>query len=136
MRFNLTRIINNEERIKGVATFKPTTEPNVMVYEESGVRQNGLQFCRSNIYEFYPGRIKIYREGEDSPMHDLVFAFNEGKYQAKHVYKCGKDIYDCTFEILNKSTFKVCYKVTEPTKQYTALTTYRSAAKNQVALFF
>ena len=126
MRFKLLRTINDEEHIEGIATFKPTVEPNVMIYEESGTRQNGLEFCRSNIYKFYPGRIEIYMVGEEHPMHDLVFAFNDGKYQARHVHKCGNDLYDCRFEILSDSAFKVDYNVTEPNKQYKVSTTYKN----------
>jgi len=124
--YTLTRVINGDEVAEGIATFKSKAEPNVMIYEESGARQSGLQFCRTNIYKFYPGRIKIYMVGEDSPMHDLVFTFNDGKHHANHVHKCGKDVYDRRFEILNNSEFKVHYKVTEPARQYTVSTPYKS----------
>lgn len=128
---------NNNFKGLGLATFKKISnndDSTLLQYSENltlnlpvANTTNSTQATKQYRYKFKEDDVSIYN-GEKSgnaahyqKMFDLNFT---GGKSAEGKYKCGNDMYNCTFTFLSDTSFSITYKVTGPKKDYTLISIF------------
>lgn len=113
----------------GKATYKPTSNPNLLHYREEGQlkMQDSTSCAFKDYYFLYKDGIELYFDSNLTQFfYKMEFLeLERGILQSKGIHYCGKDVYKATFTFNSSSVYMSEFIVEGPRKNYIIKSEFR-----------